>query len=99
MKNKSKKRNIYTVVILLLMLMASLFYNWSQSNKLDAYYLDRFKSIKSRMIYQSSVDTKKELNDYHDLTEFCMHLDGYNGLEIQNIKSRAFLEAAQESPK
>lgn len=68
----------------------------SKKPKLDKYYFDRFKAIKSRMIYGSSVDTKKELEDYQDQTERCMHLDGYNGIEVMDMRCKAFAEAVKE---
>lgn len=68
----------------------------SKKRKLDNYYFDRFKGVKSRMIHGSLVDTKKELEDYEDQTELYMHLDGYNGVEILDMRVRAAIAAAQE---
>jgi hypothetical protein len=71
-------------------------YQWNQSRKLDEHYFDRLKLIKSRMVHGSSADTLKELNDYQDQTELCMHLDGYNGLKIMELRIKAFQAAMQE---
>ena len=48
------------------------------------------------MVHGSLADTLKELNDYQDQTELCMHLDGYNGLEIMELRTKAFQAAMQE---
>ncbi len=68
----------------------------SKKAKLDSYYFDRFKDVKSRMINGSSIDTKKELDDYEDQTELYMHLDGYDGVEILDMRVKAGIDAARE---
>lgn len=93
-----KKEQIkYSFVLLTILIMFSIGYQWNQSRKLDEHYFDRLKLIKSRMVHGSSADTLKELNDYQDQTELCMHLDGYNGLEIMELRTKAFQAAMQES--
>ena len=67
--------------------------HFSKKSDLDKYYFDRFKRIKSSMIYGSSTDTEQELSDYHDQTELCMYLDGYNGVEIMDVRCKAFAAA------
>ena len=71
-------------------------YKWDQSRKLDAYYFDQLKVIKSRMIYGSSADTQQELGKYQDHIELCMHLDGYNGFQIMEFRINTFEKAAIE---
>lgn len=73
-----------------------LYSNINKRSQLDQFYFDQFKSIKSRLIYGSTVDSKKALEDFEDQTEFYMHLDGYNGVEILAIKCKALIEASQE---
>ncbi len=97
MNRKSvKKKNKYLIGLIILSLVGvgvTLSCEDSKKSKLDKYYLERFKSIKSRMIYGSSADSEKDLNDYHDQTELCMHQDGYTGPEIMEIRIQAFREA------
>ena len=92
------KKNSKYIFALFVIAIICLGYQWNQSRKLDAYYFERFKSIKSGMIFGSSVDSLEELNRYHDQTEQCMHLDGYNGLEIMNLRTEAFRAAWNEKP-
>lgn len=92
-----KKENIkYLLGLLTVLSIFYVGYHWNQSRKLDEYYFDRLKLVKSLMIHGSSADTLKELNDYQDQTELCMHLDGYNGLEIMELRTKAFQAAFQE---
>ena len=69
---------------------------FSKKSKLDKYYFDRFKMIKDSMIYGSAADTMKELEDYQDQTELCMHLDGYNGIEVMDVRCKAFKAALEK---
>ena len=70
--------------------------NISNRSKLNQNYIERLTEIKGIMLYGSANDTMKELNDYQDQTELCMHLDGYNGIEIMNIRSKAFTAAFED---
>lgn len=68
----------------------------NKKSKLDHHYFERLKMIKNGMLYGSPADNEKELGRYQDHTELCMHLDGYNGLEIMDMRCKAFIEAAKE---
>lgn len=91
------KKIIYlTTFITLGFFLGISFANTKNRSQLDQYYLDCLKSVKSRLIYGSSVDSKEELEAYEDRTEFYMHLDGYNGAEILNMKVQATMESSKE---
>ncbi len=85
----------YYIVVFCLVLGYWGFSNVKKS-ELNDYYFDRFKTIKSGMIYGSTNDSQEELSRYHDETEICMHLDGYNGMEIMKIRNKAFSEVLSE---
>lgn len=91
----NKKRAYILGLVALCVCLGVGFYQFNKQSNLDNYYLDRFKAIKSRMIY-GSPDEQDELNNYHDQTEFCMYQDGYTGPEIMEIRIKAFKEALLE---
>lgn len=91
------KKKLYVVVLIAFgFILNTIYSNFSNRSKLDNHYLERLKEIKSRMIYGSPADTMKDLDTYQDQTELCMHLDGYNGIEIMKIRCKAFAEAINE---
>lgn len=91
-----KKLLIITTIVSLCfgLYLANLSIN--NKSKLDKHYLGCLIAVKSRLIYDSSVDSRKSLEDYEDKIELYMHLDGYNGVEILEMKCEALIEAAKE---
>jgi hypothetical protein len=84
---------IYIAILIAIVLIYS---QISKKNKLYSYYFSSFKSVKERLLNGSEVDTKKKLEDYEDRLELYMHLDGYNGAEILEMKVKAKSEVFQE---
>lgn len=93
MKKETLKYLTYVLVAIATVYIG---YRWDNAKKLDSFYLEQLTMVKSRMIFGSSVDSAKELNAYQDQIELCMHLDGYNGIEIMNLRTKAFQAALQE---
>lgn len=71
-------------------------HRWNQARKLDTFYFEQLKTVKSLMIFDSTVDSSRELNAYQDQIELCMHLDGYNGIEVMKLRTKAFQAALTE---
>lgn len=93
-----KKKLIYITVIAVIGFSLGIAYaKISKKSNLDKHYLDCLRTVKSRMMYGSSVDTNKELADYQDHIELCMHLDGYDGVEIMDMKLQALDEALRQT--
>lgn len=96
------KNNILFLTMLVFLLTGLAFFSSNiykrvvNQAKLDEYYLNSLKSVKSRLLYGSSVDTKKDLEDYQDRIELYMYLEGYNGIEIMDIRCKALVEATRE---
>ena len=66
---------------------------------LDEHYHSCWKIVKQRWHYGSAVDSRKDLEDYEDRLELYMHLDGYNAVEILNMKCQAGMEVAIDNKK
>ena len=71
----------------------------TEKKKLDIYYLDALQMVKSGMIYGSSVDSQDDLGRHQDHIEVCMHLDGYNGPQIMELRYKAFENAMLKGKK
>lgn len=95
MRNRKNFKKNLLIILALTGLGFFGYETYKKSNK-DDYYIERFKLVKSRMIYGSTIDTEQELNDYHDQTEVSMYQDGYTGPEIMEIRTKAFKEALSE---
>lgn len=65
-------------------------------SKLDEYYSDSLKTVKSGLLYGSHVDTRESLENYENKLELYMHLDGYNGAEITQMKCDAIISATKK---
>ena len=82
------------LVIIFAYLSFAAYKSVSDKYQLDKHYLDSLTLIKSRLYYSSSVDSRKEIEDYEDKIELYMHLDGYNACEILDMKVKAIMNAA-----
>ena len=84
-----KKRKHLFIILSLFFCLGFFCKKIYNNNSLDNYYYKQLKFIESRKIRKSSIDTEKELNDYIDTIELYMHIDGYNGLEVDEIRRKA----------
>lgn len=86
-------RNVLFIFLTILSFFIGFSFNKNtQREKLDSYYTNRFKMIKKEMLKNQSIDSKGGISRYHDITELCMHLDGYNGLEIMEIRIKSLID-------
>ena len=99
-KYRTKRRVYFSIGLVVLgTCLAIGCYQINKKSELDNHYFERFKAIKSRLLYGSNVDTKKELEDYEDQTELYMHMDGYSDKEILDMKVDAIVAATKEKRK
>lgn len=96
MKKMNKEHYKYLAYFFISIVSVYIGFRWNQARKLDNFYLEQLKMVKYRMIFGSSVDSAQELNEYQDQIELCMHLDGYNGIEIMKLRTKAFQSALEE---
>lgn len=91
------KKNIIVTILIFLGFVSGIIFEKSENKaKLDKHYLDSLTTVKSRLFYGSAVDSRKSLEDFEDRLELYMHLDGYNGVEILQMKCKAIGNASQE---
>lgn len=86
---------IYIIVIGLGLASGIAYTKYDNKTKLDKHYFESLTVLKSRLLFNSIVDSRKSLEDYEDKIELHMHLDGYNSLEILDMKCQATIEAVR----
>lgn len=89
-----KKISLIICIILGLFISSSMFL---KKRALDKYYLERFTTVKKRMLSGSNIDSKQSLDSEHDQIELLMHLDGYDAIDVMKIRVKAFKQACIES--
>ena len=95
--NKNIKKFLFSTTLVSIGFGLGIIYlEMDSKSKLDKYYLDCLIVVKSRLINGSSVDSKKSIEDYEEKIELYMHLDGYNGIEILDMKCKALIEVIKE---